>query len=330
MSITVIKAGGNRSCCPPPLPQKCKRGKQGPQGNDGSQGPQGEDGARGPQGEDGARGPQGDEGRDGVQGPRGPCCGTQGKNGPQGAIGKGDTGVQGPRGIDGVQGPRGAEGPQGERGADGIQGKIGPQGNRGFQGEKGVQGFKGVQGRTGQNAAIESIFLWSVTTQTKGADATVFQYVVLENHIGPSIDWDPVDPLTNIEFTSHNGGWYLMTYKLDIRTQGGLTNTTRAAAALVLDGVQIQGSGSTAQAPEGNHMYSISNTVLVNYAPMQKLSLQWWARAYSGTTPQPGNITLGPNQDPFITGTLLPNNNPYTEAVASLVITRIVDSATLL
>src|SRR5210317_941387 len=62
-------------------------------------------------------------------------------------VSKGDTGEQGPQGI---QGPQGDTGPQGEQG---IQGETGPQGPQGIQGETGPQGPQGIQGETGPAGA---------------------------------------------------------------------------------------------------------------------------------------------------------------------------------
>jgi hypothetical protein len=132
------------------------------------------------------------------------------------------------------------------------------------------------------------------------------------------------------EFQGTNSGWYLITYKLDLRTNSPSSfNHTRAAAALLLDNAEVVGSGSSAQAPDTIHMYSISNTVLVYYTAGQVLSLQWTAAYYNGSNVKQSTITglsVGPNDPTFINSVFNPvNSSTYQEATASLVITRIVD-----
>ena len=153
---------------------------------------------------------------------------------------------------------------------------------------------------------------------------------------------------SNARFSSTTSGYYLMTYKIDIRTNGTLLGSicayyTRAAAALMMassgNWVEVTGSGSAAQAPDMIHQYSISNTILVNYTAGNLLALQWWAGYYNPTmnsaliTATTG-LSVGPNNTasneiPWIPGTFNPDGtmyDPYKEATASLVITRIVDT----
>ncbi|MFN8300235.1 MAG: hypothetical protein U0T75_14120 [Chitinophagales bacterium] len=84
-----------------------------------------------------AAGPQGPTGNTGAQGP-------QGLQGPTG-----DTGAQGPQGVQGVTGAQGDTGPQGLQGPTGDTGAQGPQGIQGVTGATGAQGPQGVQGVTG-------------------------------------------------------------------------------------------------------------------------------------------------------------------------------------
>jgi len=233
----------------------------------------------------------------------------------------------------GPQGPPGADGPQGPPGADGAQGPEGPPGEQGLQGdpgpqgEPGPQGPVGPQGPAGQNAAISSIFLYSTASQPKTGTSNQFQQVSFEQPIvGPGSDWVKNN---NQEFQGANSGWYLITYKLDIRTNSSTNfDHTRAAAALMLNNAEVPGSGSTAQAPDTIHMYSISNQVLVYYTAGQILSLQWTAAYYSSGNKQfsTSGLSLGPNESNFITSVFNPvNSSTYQEATASLVITRIVN-----
>lgn len=190
-------------------------------------------------------------------------------------------------------------------------------------------GPKGDKGDTGQNAAISSIFIYSIAGQPKTGTATQFQQVQLEQPIiGPGTDWIA---LNNYEFQGTDSGWYLMTYKLDLRTNDPIGDQhTRAAAALMLDNVQVIGSGSSAQAPDTIHMYSISNTVLVYYTAGQVLSMQWTASYYNSSNVQQSHVTglsVGPNASGFVNAAFNPvaSSSTYQEATAALVITRIVN-----
>jgi hypothetical protein len=86
----------------------------------------------------GTPGPKGDTG---LQGP----TGLQGLQGP-----KGETGAQC---IQGIQGPTGAAGPKGEQGDQGLQGAIGPTGSKGDTGDQGIQGEIGPAGLKGETGA---------------------------------------------------------------------------------------------------------------------------------------------------------------------------------
>lgn len=228
----------------------------------------------------------------------------------------------------GPQGPPGADGPQGPPGEQGLQGDPGPQGPPGPQGIQGIPGPQGPQGPAGQNAAISSIFLYSTTSQPKTGTSNQFQQVSFEKPIiGPGLDWVKNN---NQEFQGVNSGWYLVTYKLDLRTNSTSDfNHTRAAAALMLNNAEVVGSGSTAQAPDTIHMYSISNQVLLYYTAGQVLSLQWTAAYYNNSGVKQSTtsgLSIGPNEANFISSVFNPvNSSTYEEAVASLVITRIVN-----
>ena len=173
-----------------------------------------------------------------------------------------------------------------------------------------------------------------------------FQEIAFEQTpIGPpGFDWTVVPSTNNTRFVSNTTGWYLMTYKLDVRTNSPLNfSYTRTAAALMMfDGsnwTEIIGSGSAAQAPDTNHQYSISNTVLVYYVAQQQIALQWWGGYYSGSSATlqttVTGLSIGPNNTasneiPWIPGTFNPDGavyDKYNEASASLVITRIVDTS---
>ena len=100
---------------------------------------------KGLKGDTGEQGPQGIQGLKGDTGEQGPK-GDTGEQGP-----KGDTGEQGPQGI---QGPKGDTGEQGPQGIQGLKGDTGEQGPQGVQGLKGDTGEQGPKGDTGDNASV--------------------------------------------------------------------------------------------------------------------------------------------------------------------------------
>jgi hypothetical protein len=71
------------------------------------------------------------------------------KTGPQGPVGIGGTGPQGPAGPQGARGPQGMRGPQGPKGDTGAKGDTGPQGPQGAKGDKGDTGPQGPAGPQG-------------------------------------------------------------------------------------------------------------------------------------------------------------------------------------
>lgn len=80
---------------------------------------------------------------------------------------KGDTGAQGPQGIQGGPGPKGDPGAQGPQG---IQGEPGPKGDTGAQGPQGEPGEQGPKGEAGTAATVT---VGAVTTGEPGTDAAV-------------------------------------------------------------------------------------------------------------------------------------------------------------
>ncbi len=137
-----------------------------------------------------------------------------------------------------------------------------------------------------------------IESQTSGPTGGSGDYVV-NNTQTQTLAAVSFDTLQYNTFSSSNSGWYLITYKFDIRAGSGTAgNSMRAGAALLLDGLEVPGSGTAAQSPySNNHQYSISNTVLVEYTAGQKLALQWWAGVYNGNTLATGvaGLSIGPN-----------------------------------
>jgi len=93
------------------------------------------------------KGDTGPQGPQGIQGPQG----NQGIQGPTGATGA--QGVQGPVGATGPQGPIGNTGPTGAQGPQGTVGPTGPQGPQGIPGTAGATGAQGPQGVPGNTGA---------------------------------------------------------------------------------------------------------------------------------------------------------------------------------
>lgn len=265
-------------------------GKQGAQGTQGSVGPQGEPGATGSAGEPGPVGPSGPQGEPGVAGPQGP---------------KGDKGDQG---VAGLQGSQGAIGP------------IGPQGNKGDKGDKGEQGSQGVVGPAGQNAAISSIYSWSAVMQSN-KNITNFQYITFEKPlIGPGVGWTTSKQpgySNTTDFIVPLSGFYLLDYKVDVRSGEGSSpnSSNNSATGLTRNGVQIDGSFTLVEAPEENHIYTLANTILAHLDVGDKIALVFWS---SDIGAQVGDPT-------FLKGKLPVGNVVPTETTAAIRISRIVD-----
>jgi len=312
-------------------------GNTGPTGDTGNTGPTGDTGNTGPTGSTGDTGNTGSTGNTGPTGDTGNTgpTGDTGNTGPTGSTG--DTGNTGSTGNTGPTGDTGNTGPTGDTGNTGSTGNTGPTGSTGDTGNTGPTGSTGNTGPAGQNAAISSAFVWASTSQ--GKTGNEFQPVILDcgpigGPIGPpGSNWFFLDPgPTQSQLATTDTGWYLITYKIDLRTQGNAgADTSRAAGVLTIGNLpvnEVLASQSTAQAPDTNHMYSISNTVLVNYSvPLAPLRLQWFMQYYTGIVPvlNTTGLFLGPNQPSWITGTTAPTfSNTPMQTNASMVITRIV------
>jgi hypothetical protein len=91
------------------------------------------------------------------------------------------------------------------------------------------------------------------------------------------------------------------------------TGSTNASTVLTRNNNQINGSATLVEAPENNHIYTISNTVLVELLLNDSISLLFWS--------SDPNTKIG---DPsFLTGILPTVGGSPTEATSSIVITRI-------
>jgi hypothetical protein len=115
-------------------------------------------------------------------------------------------------------------------------------------------------------------------------------------------------------FMSAQTGSYEIKYKVDVYSGSGGGDQLDAATVLTLDGNPVSGSCTVVQAPHNNHVYTISNTVLVNYIANQSLSLFLW------TSDTKNGVSIG---SPDYSFPKLPGNISVKEATSSLVITRI-------
>ena len=168
------------------------------------------------------------------------------------------------------------------------------------------------------NIGLNSIFSWSGVVQTN-ISTTNFQYVTFEKPlIGPiGSGWITLKSIGYIDptiFVVPTSGYYLLTYKMDIMSGNNtsLTINSNSVAVVTLNGVEIPGSTSLVEAPETNHIYTISNTVLAQLNTGDLVSLLFWS-PYVGTQ-------IG---DPSLVTGILPNGSVPNEATASISITKI-------
>ena len=316
--------------------QRGYQGNDGKDGNDGERGYQGNDGQRGYQGIDGKDGDRGYQGRDGYQGIDGKDGdrGYQGRDGYQGIDGKdgndgkdGDRGYQGTDGKDGNDGKDGDRGYQGTDGKDGNDGKDGDRGYQGVAGDRGYQGNDGPQGRVGDTGVqgspkgIDSICIWSERIQGVGVQGyKYYQRAFFEAGVqGPpgsgfSLLNGPQGPYA-IQNNTGATAYCMVSYKLDIRSAGGgpSSSSTTAAATLMLDDEPYPASTTLVQAPETNHIYTVPNTLLVNFPHGSVISLMWWANDSKATIGEPATLT----------GKLPGSNVVPKETTALLMVTRI-------
>jgi hypothetical protein len=115
-------------------------------------------------------------------------------------------------------------------------------------------------------------------------------------------------------FIVPSNGYYLLTYKVDVRSGGNSSPTSNTDCSVVLtrNGNEMDGSTTLVEAPESNHIYTISNTVLVNLTVGDSIALLFWSRDLGTHIGDPA----------FVIG-LLPNGNVPNEATASIVFTKI-------
>ncbi len=320
------------------------KGSAGPKGVTGPTGPQGVTGPQGSASATGATGPAGPSGATGATGPTG-APGTASNTGATGPAGPtGATGDVGPTGATGAVGQNAAissvllwstasqpklvdntnpvfeavgfEQPIIGPGTDWVvnPSAIESTGTASITSGSTTIGLTGVIGTLNTNTYITGpgIVPGTIILTVTPAGPPNAYTITVNNPQSETIVNPPGTPFETLQystFSSTNSGWYLITYKFDIRAASGVSggNIMRAAAALILDDLEVPGSGSAAESPySNNHQYSVSNTILVMYTAGQKLSLQWWGGVYNDNTLDTGvaGLSVGPNaassEEPWI------------------------------
>ncbi|WP_220505693.1 collagen-like protein [Microbispora sp. H10830] len=163
----------------------------------------------------GGTGPQGPAGPQGLRGPQG-MRGPQGLKGTDGKDGeRGPAGPQGPKGIDGKDGKDGDKGDTGPRGLPGEDGKPGKDGKDGERGPAGPQGTKGADGKDGEDGK-SAYEIWKAQPGNSGK--TVAQFLA-------SLKGEKGDPGDSGGSGSGSGGAGSATYKSDSFNFGGSGGT---------------------------------------------------------------------------------------------------------
>ncbi len=324
-------------------------GQAGAAGATGPTGPTGATGATGPTGNTGATGPTSDTGATGAPGPTGDigATGATGDTGTTGATGPTGVGPTGDAGVTGATGPAGQnaavssvllwstsnqpkevdntspvfeqmgfEQPIIGPGTDWV---VNPSAIESTGTASITSGSTSITLTVTSGTVLLNTYITGtgivpgtiIQSQTSGTPGGSGVYVV-NNMQTQTLGSVPFDTLQYNTFSSNSSGWYLITYKFDIRASGA-GNVMRAGAALLLDNIQVPGSGTAAQSPATVHQYSIANTVLVQYTAGQKLALQWWAGLYSTFTTLQTTVvglSIGPNastvESPWVPSQLSP------------------------
>ena len=279
-------------------------------------------GDKGDQGPIGLTGEKGDKGDVGQMGPIG-LTGEKGDQGPIGLSGeKGDIGQMGPQGEVGQMGPQGEVGPMGLTGEVGPMGLTGEMGLPGFPGEMGPIGPQGIQGEIGpmgppgQVVGNDSIYLWSINNQNN-RDVTRYQYIEFEALISNNPSWSlNVEPgySNYTTFVAQITGYYMISYKVDVKAGNGNppSGVTNCSTVLIRNNNALDGSMTIVEAPETNHVYTLSNTILINVNQGDYLSLLFWGNDQ--------NTRIGYRER---TPGILPNGQIPIESTASIIIIRL-------
>ena len=156
-----------------------------------------------------------------------------------------------------------------------------------------------------------SRFAWSNKIQNN-QNITLFQYVEFES--GPvGNGWKTESEVGYSDVTTFivpADGTYILTYKLDVKSGGGVVfPPTDISTVLTMNGVEVPGSCALV---EGQDIYTISNAVLVKFSKGDRVSLLFWS--------SDPDTQLG---DPSLVTGILPSDEIPTEATACIVFTRL-------
>ena len=283
---------------------------KGEKGDVGLTGEKGDVGLTGEKGEKGEKGDVGEQGPIGLKGEKGEI-GLTGEKGE-----KGDVGDKGEKGDVGLTGEKGEKGDVGLTGEKGEKGDVGDKGDIGLTGEKGEKGDVGSQGIPGQIVGIDSIFLWSNNNQNN-KDTTRYQFIEFERVISLNGSWQlniENGYNTNTTLVCQVTGYYMISYKVDVKAGNGNIpiGVTNCSTVIIKNNIYIDGSMTMIEAPETNHVYTLSNTILININQGDILSLLYWAND--------NNTRIGYREK---NAGLLPNGEIPIESTANLVIIRI-------
>lgn len=158
-----------------------------------------------------------------------------------------------------------------------------------------------------------SMFVWSSLKQ-QIKNTTQFQYVTFENSpIGSNNATWTIFTQSNYQYPTNFivqiSGWYIITYKIDIRTP---KCSTESAIILTRNGTEITGSMSLAKSIESNTQSSITNSILVDLTIGDSIALLWWSNEHTAQIGSSYNIIA-----------ILPNGAIPRETSASIIFTKI-------
>lgn len=207
----------------------------------------------------------------------------------------------GPQGPQGSQGNTGAQGPQGNAGPQGDTGAQGPQGNTGAQGPQGAQGSVGPQGPQGPLfSTTDYVYAYS-TQQQSISSSNTYQNVTF--NVNGSIDgW--THTAGSADFTCPTTGTYLISYRINMSMNAGLSLTTiTASGRLTLNGTEIAGHQTAVRFPIqalSVATENLFNTGLVNITASNVIRVQAAASSTSadvdpvgvGTTPVSASVCI--------------------------------------
>lgn len=188
-----------------------------------------------------------------------------------------------------------------EVGPQGAQGQAGSQGNTGAQGPQGAQGSVGPQGPQGPLfSTTDYVYAYS-TQQQSISSSNTYQNVTF--NVNGSIDgW--THTAGSADFTCPTTGTYLISYRINMSMNAGLSLTTiTASGRLTLNGTEIAGHQTAVRFPIqalSQATENLFNTGLVNITASNVIRVQAAASSTSadvdpvgvGTTPVSASVCI--------------------------------------